>query len=196
MKNNYLKTTVSLLIVGTFLFLAFGCSYSGDKELSKVTEKEIIKALTKKELNDESDISGGHGIGVVTISLMMNPDKTFQYVLEENYNDGINRTTSSITASGTYDLMGTVTKVDNPSGRDKYGNIMTSFSYQQKIKFNGTTNKGGNFTLIGKLMQDGDDSGLSNKWFFTTDDGAGYSSNIQEEIGVNNYRLPHDFIYP
>lgn len=195
MKNNYLKTTVSLLIVGTFLFLAFGCS-SGNKELSQATENEIIKALTKKELNDESDISGGHGIGVVTISLLMNPDKTFQYVLEENYNDGINRISSAITASGSYDLLGTVTKVDNPSGRDKYGNIMTSFYYQQKIKFNGTTNKGGSFTLTGVLMQDGDDSGLSNKWFFTTDDKAGYSSSNQVTIGVDNYRLPHDFIYP
>jgi hypothetical protein len=193
MKKQYLKTIGSTLIVGAFLFLAFGSddsSSSSDSELSKKSKDEIVEILCKNELNDETDISGGYGIGVVKISLTMSTDKTFKYAIEENY---ANNTGSSLNATGTYEIVGNIEKVNTTGWTNKYGEDAGKFQYEQVIKFNGNTNKGGRFSLTAKLVQFGDKNGMESKWFFTHED---YSSNNQESVGTDNFRLPDEFIYP
>ena len=193
-KNKYLKTIGSTLIVGAFLFFAFGSdesSSSSDNELSKKSKDEIVEILCKNELTEEKDISGGTGIGVVKISLIMSTNKTFKYAIEENYatRDG----GSSLNATGTYELVRNIEKFNMPGWKNKYGEDAGKFQYEQKIKFNGNTNKGGRFSLTGKLVQFGDKNGIESEWFFTYED---YSSNNQESVGTDNFRLPSESFYP
>ena len=193
MKKQYLKTIGSTLIVGAFLFLAFGSdesSSSSDNELSKKSKDEIVEILCKNELNDETDISGGTGIGIVKISLTMNTDKTFKYAIEESY---ANNSSSSINATGTYELVGDIEKVNTPGWTDKYGEDAGKFQYEQLIKFNGNTNEGRRFSLSAKLVQFGDKDGMESKWFFTHED---FALSKQESTSVDNFRLPDEFIYP
>lgn len=193
MKKHYLKTIGSTLIVLAFLSLAFGSgdnSSSKNVELKNKSKDEIIEILCKNELNEETDISGGTGIGVVKISLTMNTNKTFKYAIEENY---ANNSGSSINATGTYELVGNIEKVNTPGWTDKYGEDAGKFQYEQLIKFNGNTNYGLQFSLTAKLVQFGDKDGIENKWFFTYED---KSSNNDEYVSVDNFRLPSESIYP
>jgi len=193
-KKNIFKIVSSFVIAGIFIFMQVGSgdssSTSQSNELSKVGAESIIKILSSKEMKEKTDISGGHNVGEVEISLKMNEDKTFKYYLEESY---ITNTVSSINATGTYELVGSVQKVNTPGWTNKYGEDAGRYQFEQVIKFKGTTNKGSNFTLTAKLVQFGEKETLESKWFFSHDD---YSSNNTGSPSVDNFRLPDEFIYP
>jgi hypothetical protein len=193
MINKYFKTICSTLIIGVFLFLAFGSgeSSSGNDELNKKSSDEIIAILCKNELTDNTDVAGG--VVQIKISLQMSTDKTFKYAIQEEYDPNAFAGNSSLNATGTFELVGNVQKADTPGWTNKYGEDAGKFQYEQKIKFTGSTNDGKSFNLNATLVQFGDKNGMESKWFFTHED---YSLSNQESVSVENFRLPDEFIYP
>jgi hypothetical protein len=159
-------------------------------DLSKLSKEEIINILCKYELNEETDISGS-GIIVVETSLKMNPDKTFKYSIVET-SEAV-RTRKSRNAKGTYELVGNVEKFNTTGWKDKYGDeVVGDFQYKQIIKFKGITSEGVSFNLTALLVQFCDQNILQNKMLFSSED---YSSSEDEDIGIDNFKLPNDFLY-
>lgn len=194
MINKYFKTIGSTLIIGVFLFLAYGSGGSSSSEnddLNKKTPDEIISILCKNELIENTDVAGG--VGQLKISLTMNTDKTFKYAIQEDYDPSAFAGNSSLNATGTFELVGNVQKTETPGWTNKYGEDAGKFQYEQKLKFNGNTNDGKSFNLNATLVQFGDKSGMESKWFFTHENN---SLNNQESASVDNFRLPDEFIYP
>ena len=191
-KNKLFKLIGSTFICSIFILLAFG-SGDGTSELKDASKEDIVKTLCASELTDNVDDSGDTGLLVYKISLKMNENKTFKYSFQEEKDNGFYK--NSLTATGTYELVGDVEETTGSTGTNKYGEVVTDKpSYTQKIKFNGTTSNGKSFVLNASVSHlRGQYDVLDNYWFFTYEDKA---VSLGLETSLNNFRLPSSKIYP
>lgn len=185
-KNKLFKIIGFTLICSCFIFLAYGSGDSANKELKNATKEEIIKILSSSELTDNIDQSADIDLLIYKISLKMNENKTFKYSFrvekEGGYYDSMN-------ATGTYELIGDIEKETQNDATDKYGDVVDTDNYVQKIRFKGKTNKGKDFTLNASLTEFKD----KNEWFFWSNE---RSVSINQRLSIDNFELPSDNIYP
>lgn len=185
-KNKLFKFMVSTLICSSFIFLAYGSGDSSNKELKNATKGEIIKVLSSSELTDNIDQSADIELLVYKISLKMNENKTFKYSFRVEKEGGYY---DSMTATGTFELIGDIEKETQNDATDKYGEVVETYNYMQKIRFKGITNKGKDFTLNASLTEFKD----KNEWFFSSNE---RSVSINQRLSIDNFELPSDNLYP
>ncbi|WP_298238405.1 hypothetical protein [uncultured Algibacter sp.] len=162
------------IIVLTFL-LVFSYSCSNTKDLSSCSHDEIVKVLSKQEIIEKDDISGGYGIGHNIIKLKIYPDLTFEYSFKEEYVVG---KSNIIKAKGKVEFIGNPIRKGNQA--------------EQKINFVGKTENRTNFNLNATVVQFGSIDNLRDEWFFSYDN---YAISPNMKPSYKNYRLPSKHIY-